>query len=224
MLFDIDIHKKLCAGHRAFKLHVTAKSDKSRLVLTGASGAGKTLTLKALAGLLRPDSGHIRIQETTFFSDAANIDATPQQRRLAYMSQDYALFPHLTIRQNVAFSLRKGWRNPTKEVRHEEVERWLDAFRLGQLAHQYPQEISGGQKQRAALARALVAQPRLLLLDEPFAALDPGLRAEMRQELDTLLRKIAVPMLLVSHDPEDARLFGDAVISFENGRGELIPA
>lgn len=221
MMVEIDIRKKLQSGHRVFNLHVSLATDAERIVITGASGSGKTLTLKAVAGLLRPDSGHIRFDGSTFFSDIENIRLPPQRRSIAYMSQEYALFPHLTIRQNVAFSSGRGWRNPEKDMRHEEVERWLGAFGLDHLAHQYPDEISGGQKQRTALARALVSRPRLLLLDEPFAALDHALRSEMRRELDALQRQISIPMIIVSHDPEDAKLFGEAIVSFEEGRGKL---
>lgn len=221
MSVEINIQKRLQSGHRVFNLHVSLATNARRIVVAGASGSGKTLTLKAIAGLLRPDSGYIRFDGTTFFSDAEHICTPPQQRSLAYMSQDYALFPHLTIRQNVAFSLYKGWRNPEKEIRHKEVERWLDTLKLGHLAHQYPDEISGGQKQRTALARALVSRPHLLLLDEPFAALDHALRAEMRRELDALQQQISIPMMIVSHDPEDARIFGETIVSFENGRAEL---
>jgi molybdate transport system ATP-binding protein len=223
MLLDLDIRKKLSAGTQTFQLDVRLKTDSQRIVILGPSGSGKSLTLKAIAGLLRPDSGHIRIDGHELFDAARGVDLAPQGRELAYVFQDYALFPHLTVRQNIAFPLLKGWFNPRRRQRHAQADYWCDAFQLGQVADQYPHELSGGQKQRTALARALVTQPRALLLDEPFAALDPGLRALMRTELKDLQHRLQVPMVLITHDPEDAAVFGDHVVNLRDGRIEAAP-
>jgi molybdate transport system ATP-binding protein len=223
MLLDLDIRKKLSAGTQTFQLDVRLKTDSQRIVILGPSGSGKSLTLKAIAGLLRPDSGHIRIDGHELFDAARGVDLAPQRRELAYVFQDYALFPHLTVRQNIAFPLLKGWFNPRRRQRHAQADYWCDAFQLGQVADQYPHELSGGQKQRTALARALVTQPRALLLDEPFAALDPGLRALMRSELKDLQHRLQVPMVLITHDPEDAAVFGDHVVNLRDGRIEAAP-
>jgi molybdate transport system ATP-binding protein len=218
MLLDLDIRKTLAAGTQGFQLDVRLKTDSQRIVILGPSGSGKSLTLKAVAGLLRPDAGHIRIDDQVLFDAAKGIDLAPQKRQLAYVFQDYALFPHLTVRQNIAFPLLKGWFNPRRHQRHEQADYWCDAFQLGQVADQYPHELSGGQKQRTALARALVTRPRALLLDEPFAALDPGLRALMRTELKDLQHRLQVPMVLITHDPDDAAVFGDHVVDLREGR------
>jgi molybdate transport system ATP-binding protein len=223
MLLDLDIRRKLSAGTQTFQLDVRLKTDSQRIVILGPSGSGKSLTLKAIAGLLRPDSGHIRIDGHELFDAARGVDLAPQGRELAYVFQDYALFPHLTVRQNIAFPLLKGWFNPRRRQRHAQADYWCDAFQLGQVADQYPHELSGGQKQRTALARALVTQPRALLLDEPFAALDPGLRALMRSELKDLQHRLQVPMVLITHDPEDAAVFGDHVVNLRDGRIEAAP-
>jgi molybdate transport system ATP-binding protein len=217
MLLDLDIRKLLRAGKQAFQLDVRLKTDSQRIVILGPSGSGKSLTLKAIAGLLRPDSGHIRLDGRVLFDAAAGVNLPAQQRQLAYMFQDYALFPHLTVRQNIAFPLVRGWRNPRRHHAHEAVDYWCDAFQLGQVAGQYPHELSGGQKQRTALARALVTQPRALLLDEPFAALDPALRERMRNELKELQHRLQVPMVLITHDPDDAAVFGDHVVDVRDG-------
>jgi molybdate transport system ATP-binding protein len=218
MLLDLDIRKLMRAGKQSFQLDVRLKTDSQRIVILGPSGSGKSLTLKAVAGLLRPDAGHIRLDGHVLFDAAGGIDLAPQKRELAYVFQDYALFPHLTVRQNIAFPLLKGWLNPRRQQRHEQVDYWCEAFQLGQVADQYPHELSGGQKQRTALARALVTHPRALLLDEPFAALDPGLRALMRNELKELQHRLQVPMVLITHDPEDAAVFGDQVVDLREGR------
>ena len=137
---------------------------------------------------------------------------------MAYLFQDHALFPHLTVRQNIGFALRRGWLNPGHQHTHERIERWLDAFALRPQADQYPAELSGGQRQRTALARALVTEPRALLLDEPFSALDPALRNTMRHELLALQRQLQVPMIVITHDPEDAALLGQHVVQLRDGR------
>ncbi|HTO18764.1 MAG TPA: ATP-binding cassette domain-containing protein [Pseudomonas sp.] len=217
MQLDLDIRKTLRSGKRTFTLRVALRSDSQRLVVLGPSGAGKSLLLKAIAGLMTPDQGHVRLGDTTLFASAARINLAPQRRRMAYLFQDYALFPHLNVRQNIAFGLQRGWLNPGRHADHAAVEHWLAAFELRPVAEQYPAELSGGQRQRTALARALIAEPRALLLDEPFAALDPHLRRHMRAELDGLQRHLRVPMLLITHDPADAEVFGDQVLYLDNG-------
>jgi molybdate transport system ATP-binding protein len=218
MLLDLDIRKTLRAGKQSFRLDVRLQTDSRRIVILGPSGAGKSLTLKAIAGLLRPDAGHIRVDGHVLFDAEQGIDLAPQKRALAYVFQDYALFPHLTVRQNIAFPLVRGWLNPRRRHQDSQIDYWCGAFQLGEVADQYPHELSGGQKQRTALARALVTQPRALLLDEPFAALDPALRARMRSELKDLQQRLQVPMVLITHDPEDAAVFGDHVLDLRDGR------
>jgi len=217
MLFDLDIQKTLRSGKRSFHLDLRLQSDSGRVVILGPSGAGKSQTLRAIAGLLRPDSGRIAVGGAVLFDAAGGVDLKPQGRRMGYLFQDYALFPHLSVRQNIAFGETRGWRNPGRHTHSEAVERWLAAFHLEHLAHQLPGELSGGQRQRVALARALVAQPAALLLDEPFAALDPDLRIVLRAELDSLQRALALPMILISHDVADAEVFGDHVVRMRDG-------
>jgi molybdate transport system ATP-binding protein len=217
MQLDIDIRKTMRAGKQSFELATKFSSTSQRIVVLGPSGAGKSLMLKAVAGLVTPDAGHIRLGAATLFDSAARIDLAPQRRHVAYLFQDYALFPHLNVRQNVGFGLARGWRNPGADTQHASIDYWLDAFELRAFASSYPAELSGGQRQRVALARALVAQPRALLLDEPFAALDPMLRVTMRTELDALQRQLNVPMVLITHDPEDARVFGEHVLQLRDG-------
>lgn len=217
MMFDVDISKQLVSGTRRFTLQLQFRSDSQRMVILGPSGAGKSLTLKAIAGLLRPDAGHIRVGQHTFYDSQKHIHLPPQQRHVAYVFQDYALFPHLTVRQNIGFGLVRGWRNPQRDIRHAHIEHWLQVFHLQDLGDQLPEFLSGGQRQRVALARALASGPQALLLDEPFAALDPVLRQDMRIELVRLQQQLKIPMLLITHDPEDADVFGDHILHLENG-------
>ena len=221
MIWDLDLAKRLPHRERPFDLHVHCRSDAMRLVLFGPSGAGKSQTLKMIAGLVRPDRGHLRLAGTTLFDHGAGVDLSPQSRRLAYVFQDYALFPHLTVQQNIAFGLHRGWRNPPRRLTppaHEAVERWLRAFELEALAQHLPQQLSGGQRQRTALARALVAEPQALLLDEPFAALDRALCLRLRDELVDLQAQLRVPMLLITHDEDDVRALADEVVQLAAGR------
>jgi molybdate transport system ATP-binding protein len=201
-----------------FHLDVAFASDASRLVLFGPSGAGKSLTLRAIAGLMRPDRGHVEIDGATLFDSASGVDVPTRDRRLAYLFQDYALFPHLTVRQNVAFGLDHGWRNPPRRSADPRVEEWLSTLEIDGLADRYPEQLSGGQRQRTALARALVGEPRALLLDEPFAALDEALRRRLRLQLAALQQRLMLPMLLITHDAADVEQFGDAVVTLKDGR------
>lgn len=218
MAIEIEIYKTIRSGDRTFHLHVDFSSSAHRIVIIGPSGSGKSLTLKAIAGLLTPDSGHIRLAGSTQYDSNSRINFPPQARQFAYLFQDYALFPHLTVRQNIGFGLTRGWLNPSTQLHLESVDAWLETCKLTAFAHQLPNELSGGQKQRVALARAMVMSPRALLLDEPFAALDPALRCAMRDELDKIQQQTQIPMILVTHDSDDAKRFGDAILWLEDGK------
>lgn len=215
---DFRIHMHLEAPGRRFELDVSLQTTARRIVVFGESGAGKSLTLRAIAGLLRPDSGWIRIDGETLFDSTRGIDLPPQRRRMGYVFQDYALFPHLTVRQNIAFPLASGLFNPRRRSRSELVEQWVERLNLGQVGDQYPRDISGGQRQRTAVARALVAQPRALLLDEPFAALDHANRQATREGLEHLLDTLGIPVVLITHDREDLDQFGGEVLNLREGR------
>jgi molybdate transport system ATP-binding protein len=217
MPLAVDIRKTFESAERRFTLDVTFKAAAQRVVMFGPSGAGKTLTLQAIAGLLRPDEGAITLYGDALFDSARGVDLRPQSRKIAYLFQDYALFPHLNVRQNIGFGLQRGWLNPRPRHAHAQVEYWLDALELRSVAGNHPVQLSGGQKQRVALARALVAQPRLLLLDEPFSALDSALRQRMRRELAELQTRLDIPMVLITHDPEDVAAFGDQVVQVSDG-------
>ena len=218
MIWDIDITKRLQHGNASFEMAVAFRSDAPRLVLFGPSGAGKTQTLKVVAGLVRADRGHVRVASRTLFASAERVDLSPQQRRLAYVFQDYALFPHLTVRQNIAFATRSGWTNPSRGLQDVSVDHWIETFRLQPVAEHYPHQVSGGQRQRVALARALMNQPTALLLDEPFAALDKGLRQRLREDLSELQRELKIPMLMITHDDDDVRTLADEVVHLQAGR------
>jgi molybdate transport system ATP-binding protein len=190
------------------------ESGESRvMVLFGASGSGKTTILRCLAGLDRPQEGFIRFGEEVWFDTAARIDRPPQQRRLAYVSQDYGLFPHLTVEENVRFGMEAG-----RPAGRDRVETILGRVHLEGMAARLPTQLSGGERQRVALARALARDPHLILLDEPLAALDLPLRDPMRQELRQFLRSIDVPSVVVTHDRVDALTLGDRMAVLSGGR------
>lgn len=215
--FEVDITKAMTSGRRRFELRIRFQTAASRTVIYGPSGAGKSLTLQALAGLLRPDAGRIAFYGETLFDRAAGIDVPARARRFGYVFQDYALFPHLNVRQNIAFGLQRGLLNPSSHAGGEAVEHWLGALDLRDVAAQRPDALSGGQRQRTALARALVHAPRALLLDEPFSALDPALRERTRAELDALLARIDIPVVMITHDPDDLVRFGAATLLLRDG-------
>ena len=220
-LWDLHLRRRLQQGERRFDLDVTVRSAAPRLVLFGPSGAGKSQTLKLIAGIARPDAGHVRIAGRTLHDSAQGIALSPQARRLAYVFQDYALFPHLTVRQNIAFARPtglRGWLNPARRGADPAVDRWIEAFGLQALVDLHPHQISGGQRQRVALARGLASDPAALLLDEPFAALDRPLRQRLREELAQLQAELALPLLLITHDDDDVAALADEVVLLRDGR------
>lgn len=221
MLLDLDISKTMRSGKREFHLHLNYASSSDRLIILGPSGSGKSLLLQMIAGLLTPDSGYLKLAGRTLFDHKQRINLTPQQRQVAFLFQNYALFPHLSVRQNVAFSLRRGLFNPSLKIASKAVDYWLENFGLESVQHQRPHELSGGQRQRTALARALVTEPRALLLDEPFSALDPDLRIHMRKELRELQERLAVPLILITHDVEDVKAFYDETLCLKDGQIDL---
>jgi molybdate transport system ATP-binding protein len=217
MSFDADFGLQVGNPQRSFQLRVRLHCKTTRSVICGPSGAGKSLTLQSLAGLQTPGHGHIRFGDQTLFDSTRRINLPACERHVGFVFQDYALFPHLTVRQNIAFGLSRGWRNPGRQQDHATVNHWLNAFELKAVASQQPHELSGGQRQRTALARALVNQPQALLLDEPFAALDSPLRTRLRAELDAVLRPLNIPVLLITHDAQDIDWFGGEVFQMQDG-------
>ena len=218
MIWDVELHRGLVHDGTRFDLAIRFASEAERLVLHGPSGAGKTQTLKMIAGIARPDSGRVAVAGRMLYDSASRASLSAQERRLGYVFQDYALFPHLTVRQNIAFGLRRGWLNPARSFTDPAVGRWIGAFHLDAVAGHYPHQLSGGQRQRTALARALVNGPHALLLDEPFAALDKALAKRLRAELKELQEQLRVPLLLITHDDDDLRDLAHDVVHLHGGR------
>jgi ABC-type spermidine/putrescine transport systems, ATPase components len=207
----IDVDKRL----DPFRLQVRLDVGSEILVLFGPSGAGKTMTLQSIAGLVSPDAGEVVFDGRALFrrhrpGSPANLPT--RRRRVGYVFQDYALFPHLTALENVAFPL---WR---KDGGRGQAAALLERMRLEHLADRYPREMSGGQQQRIAIARALAAQPDILLLDEPFSALDPALRERLQRGLRDIQREFGLVVLCVTHNLEDAFAIGDRLATVHEGQ------
>lgn len=197
-----------------FLLDVSFEMEDELLVLYGHSGAGKSMTLQLIAGLMKPDEGFVSSKGKVFYDSSAGISLLPQERSLGYVFQDRVLFPHMTVRENIAYGLKARAR--TKDG--DKVKQMVQLFHLEGLEDKYPREISGGQKQRVTLARALIGQPDALLLDEPFSALDNALRIEMRQLLRSIRSQFNVPIILVTHDLLEAYSMADKVVLYSGGK------
>lgn len=209
MSLRVDIH----ASAGSFDLNVAFQIDSHTAALLGPSGSGKTLTLRAIAGLLSPDYGRISLDGEFLYDSRHSIDVPIRKRHVGYMFQDYALFPHLTVAENIAFGLRGVPKDEAKDL----VSWTIAQLRLDGLDGRYPSRLSGGERQRVALGRALAPQPRLLLLDEPFSALDVPTRSALTEEFLEMRATIDVPMLLVTHDIGEAYALCDELIVLDAG-------
>jgi len=210
------IRKRFAAGFESapFSLDVEFKAAAGITVLFGPSGAGKTLTLDCMAGFVRPDEGRILLDDQILFDGASGVHLAPQARHCGYVFQNYALFPHMTLRKNLEFAVE---RIPRLE-RHRKVAEMLEKFRLTEVSGRRPYELSGGQKQRCSIARALIGSPRLLLLDEPARGLDAPLRAELYTALRQVRQEFEIPLILVTHDFEECLQLGEEMIVMREGR------
>ncbi|MGB5361296.1 MAG: ATP-binding cassette domain-containing protein, partial [Eudoraea sp.] len=193
-MIKIDIHKNLSGSDGPMNLRIKCEIKKGELVtLYGESGAGKTSTLRILAGLLKPDKGIITVENANWVNTKNRSYLSPQNRNIGYVFQDYALFPNMTVLQNLEFASKKG---QNKKV----ITDLIEMMELGDLQHRKPQTLSGGQQQRVALARALVRKPNILLLDEPLAALDYKIRLKLQDYIARIHNEYGLTTLLVSHD------------------------
>jgi molybdate transport system ATP-binding protein len=207
------LHADLQINLHEFRTDICINSKAEIVVLFGPSGGGKSITLQAIAGLVEPHTGQITLNGNTLFDSSAGINLPPQQRHVGYVPQDYALFPHRTVAENIAYGLQ---RLPRFEIR-QRVDDQLELMNLRSEAGRRPSEISGGQRQRTALARALATQPSLLLMDEPFAAVEEPLRDVLGKELMRSHRQFEIPVILVTHDLAQAFTLADQLVVIEEG-------
>lgn len=203
----------------SYDLEVDFSIENHILALVGPSGAGKTTVLQCIAGLQTPSWGEILINDKTLFSSQQRIDLPVRNRRIGYVFQDYALFPHMTIEKNLLYGKPKKESFSHKALSVLEI---LEILKIGHLRQRYPSQISGGEKQRVALARALMTEPELLLLDEPLSALDQDTRALLQQELLKVQSQWQIPFLLVTHDALEAERLGDQIIKIDKGVQEVM--
>ncbi len=200
-------------GRTTFALKAGFEAEHGVTVVFGPSGSGKTTLLQCVAGLLHPDKGSIAAEDCVLFDTEKRINLSPQERRIGYVFQDLALFPHMSAAENIAFALQ----GPPDKRKHRLTET-LERFQLSKAAARRPRELSGGERQRVALARAFAINPRLLLLDEPFSALDDELKMQIIQDLKMWIAEERIPALFVTHDREEARALGQRVITVREGQ------
>jgi molybdate transport system ATP-binding protein len=213
-MLQAKITKRLGQGVEEFTLDVEFEASQGFTILFGASGSGKSTTLRAIAGILQPDAGRISVGEQIFFDSAKHINLPIRKRGVGYVFQNLALFPHLSVRENIEFGM-KGLPKPEKQKRAVEM---MEAFKILHTASRRPQDISGGEAQRVALARALSCAPNVLLLDEPLSAIDEATKAGIIEDLKLINRALRLPILYVTHSRDEAVTLGARVIVYEGGR------
>lgn len=208
MSLSVNIEKKM--GNFLLKISFEAKQEV--LAILGASGCGKSMTLKCIAGIETPDKGTIVLNDKVLFDSEKKINLPPQQRKVGYLFQQYALFPNMTVEQNIACGVRD------KNERESRVKEIISAMNLKGLEKKKPHQLSGGQQQRTALARVLVNEPEVILLDEPFSALDSFLRFRLEREVQEIIRKFGKTVLLVSHDRDEVFRLSDKIVTMQDGK------
>lgn len=211
MSLKVNIKKRL--GN--FNLDVAFETERGVFAILGASGCGKSMTLKCIAGIETPDEGRIELNDRILYDSAKKINLTPQKRRVGYMFQDYALFPNMTVEQNIKAGMGK-------HPEEEKVRSYINRFRLEGMEKHYPAQLSGGQKQRVAMARMIASEPDILLLDEPFSALDSYLKWELEQEMRDMLAEVQKPVLFVSHNRDEVYRLCSMVSCIDHGKMEVI--
>lgn len=209
MALLVDIHKKL----GSFSLDVAFSCDNDILALLGASGCGKSMTLKCIAGIVTPDRGRIVLDGKVLFDSEKNINLPPQKRKVGYLFQQYALFPNMTVEQNISVAMK----SKDKHERAEKTEELIEAMRLTGLNKKYPVQLSGGQQQRVALARILASAPNAILLDEPFSALDSYLKWKLEMDISDILAEFNGSIIWVSHDRDEVYRNCDRICVLDNG-------
>ena len=209
-MLEVKIRKSL----PGFSLDVAFNVDREILAIIGPSGSGKTMTLLCIAGLIRPDEGYVRLNGKVLWDSARGLSLPPRQRKVGFVFQNYALFPHLTVYDNIAFGIRHL---PRREV-DERVSRLLDRMNIQGLGHRYPGQLSGGQQQRVAVARALAPEPEVLLMDEPFSALDAQVKERLEDELLALQNFYQGTVLFVTHDLAEGYRVSSRMAVYESGR------
>lgn len=216
-MIDISLRKSYKSRFRPeFNLDIDLQltKDSPILAIMGESGSGKTTILKLIAGLVQPDSGNISIPGSVWYNSEKKIDLPVQKRKVGFVFQDYALFPHMTVLENLKFA------EPDKD---DLVNKLLELTGISDLVDSYPLQLSGGQKQRIALIRSVIRKPDILLLDEPLSALDSRTREKLRKNLKTVLSEFKIPTLLVTHNYTDAEILADNVIELSEGKLVEIP-
>jgi len=220
MGIKVDFRKRFCKDNNrkkgkepSFTVDINFEAGNELVVLFGQSGSGKTTTLRCIAGLEKPTGGKITVNGKVYFDCHKRIDLPPQQRSLGYVFQNYALFPHMDVKKNITYGL-KGRTDQEKERRMREM---LQLLHIEGLEDHYPSQLSGGQKQRVALARALAPGPDLLLLDEPFSALDMIVRMKLREKIKLIQKELNIPVLFITHNPVEAFTLADMVVVYHEG-------
>ncbi len=219
-MLQVSFRKKLGGENddsrqRLFRLDVEFTAPSGVTILFGPSGSGKTTCLRAIAGIVTPDEGRIILDGNPYFDSGSGVNLPIQGRRVGFVFQDYALFPHLTAEQNVAYGIRK---KDSKKGKRDRAHELLSLVEIGHAAHQYPRQLSGGESQRVALARALASDPAVMLLDEPLSAVDVQTRARLLAEIATVHRRTGIPFVYVTHNTAEALEIGTHVVFLDRGQ------